>query len=95
MELRASTGNIKLIDTIVEENMKIKTSTGDVEFDDSDANVLIEVKTSTGDVEGTLLTGKNFKLSTHTGYIKPVESVTGLGTCKVTTDTGNINLSVK
>ena len=95
MELKASTGNVKLINTIVEENMNIKTSTGDVRFDDSDANVLIEVKTSTGDVEGTLLTGKNFQLSTHTGYIKPVESVTGLGTCKVTTDTGNIKLSVK
>lgn len=95
MELKASTGNVKLANTIVEENMNIKTSTGDVRFDDSDANVLIEVKTSTGDVEGTLLTGKNFQLSTHTGYIKPVDSVTGLGTCKVSTDTGNIKLSVK
>ena len=95
MELKASTGNVKLNSTIVEKNMNIKTSTGEVRFNDSDANELIEVKTSTGDVEGTLLTGKNFQLSTHTGYIKPVDSVTGLGTCKVTTDTGNIKLSVK
>lgn len=72
--------------------LSVKTSTGDVEFDRSDAGE-IYAKTSTGDVEGTLLTSKIFITSTNTGKIRVPSSTEG-GKCEITTDTGDIEITV-
>ena len=77
---------------IVSREIHIESDTGDVTFDMSDAEKIF-VKTGTGDVRGTLLTGKSFSVKTDTGKIDiPKDSIGGK--CEITTDTGNIKISV-
>ena len=87
-----STGDIALTDVIVENALSIERSTGDVKFEHSDAAEL-DIKTDTGDVSGSLRSSKVFITHTDTGRISVPESTSG-GKCKVTTDTGDIKLTV-
>ncbi len=86
------TGDISLKNVIASEKFSIERNTGDVNFDRSDATEIF-VKTDTGDVEGSLLTDKVFITKTDTGRINVPSSVTG-GRCEITTDTGNIKISI-
>jgi len=87
------TGDISLTDVIAEGEMRIERTTGDVEFARCDASSLT-VKTDTGDVEGTLLTDKVFLTKSDTGKID-VPGTTEGGRCEITTDTGDIKISVR
>lgn len=87
-----STGNLSLINVIAEENFNIERSTGDINFKECDANEIF-VETDTGDVKGTLLSDKVFITSTDTGSINVPKSVVG-GKCEISTDTGNITITV-
>lgn len=87
-----STGDITLDQVIAAEAFTIERSTGDVIFKNSDA-LSISVITDTGDVTGSLLTGKDFKVETDTGSISVPKEVTG-GLCQITTDTGNIKITI-
>jgi DUF4097 and DUF4098 domain-containing protein YvlB len=71
----------------------IKRTTGDVTFEGCDAAELL-VATDTGDVEGTLLTEKIFFVETDTGRREYPKTTTG-GKCEITTDTGDIKISIK
>ena len=51
------------------------------------------VKTDTGDISGSLLSDKIFLTETDTGSIKVPQSVNG-GKCELTTDTGDIRITV-
>lgn len=94
LDSQASTGNIKLIDSVGSKHIKIKRSTGSVRFEDSDAETL-DIETDTGSVKGTLLTSKIFDVDTDTGSKKyPRGSTTG-GLCRIKTDTGSIDISIK
>ena len=86
------TGDISLTGVLVTDEMNVKRDTGKVVFDSSDA-AKITVKTSTGDVIGSLLTEKVFEVSTSTGDIDLPESTAG-GKCKITTSTGDVNISI-
>lgn len=88
-----NTGDILLRDVIATETFSIQRSTGDVIFDHCDAAELT-VTTDTGDVEGTLLTDKIFITHTDTGRVDVPDTTTG-GTCKITTDTGDIKISIR
>ncbi len=88
-----STGDIFLKNVIVAERLSIKRSTGDVTFEGCDAAEL-KVETDTGWVKGTLLSDKVFIARTDTGKIDVPASVSG-GRCEITTDTGNIKISVE
>lgn len=88
-----STGDITLDNVIAEEKLSIKRSTGDVKFDGTDAAEIF-VKTDTGDVTGTLLSDKVFIAQTDTGSVDVPETTTG-GKCKITSSTGDINISIK
>ncbi|MBO5851923.1 MAG: DUF4097 family beta strand repeat protein, partial [Clostridia bacterium] len=88
-----STGDVYLENVIAVEKIDIKRSTGDVEFEELDASE-IEIKTSTGDVEGTLLTEKTFSIKTNTGDVD-VPRLSSGGLCKITTDTGDIDIEIK
>ena len=92
-ESSSSTGHVNLKDVIVENHIKIKTSTGDVKLEDSDAATL-NITTSTGDVKGTLLTNKIFYVHTDTGKVNVPTSTEG-GLCEITTDTGDVSISIK
>lgn len=89
---RGDTGDMRLTDVVASESFTISRSTGDVKFDRCDA-AQIEVTTDTGNVTGSLLTEKVFIAKTDTGKINVPESVTG-GKCKITTDTGNIKITI-
>ena len=78
---------------IASAKISIERTTGDVTFAISDANE-IKVNTTTGDVEGSLLTGKVFDVKTSTGEKQVPNSTTG-GSCKITTSTGDIKITVK
>ena len=87
-----STGDITLENVVVGEKLSVERSTGDVQFERCDAGELL-VQTSTGDVSGTLRTEKVFITQSDTGKIDVPETTSG-GKCKITTDTGNIKISV-
>jgi DUF4097 and DUF4098 domain-containing protein YvlB len=86
------TGDISLKNVIATGKMNIERSTGDVKFDASDAEE-ITVKTSTGSVKGTLLSEKVFVPRSDTGDIDVPKTKNG-GFCEITTDTGNIIISL-
>ncbi len=88
-----STGDIILKDVICKEKMTISRSTGDVKLLSSDSSELF-IKTDTGDVAGSLLTNKVFITQSDTGEIDVPETLTG-GKCKITTDTGDITISIE
>ena len=88
-----STGSVSLTDVIATETFSIKRSTGDVTFDNSDA-AEISVETGTGSVTGTLRSEKVFILETDTGKINVPKTTSG-GVCKISTNTGDIELEVK
>ena len=87
-----STGDISLKNVISTEKISVERSTGDVTLDRSDAAELF-IMTSTGDVEGSLLTNKVFIIKTDTGRIDVPNSIIG-GRCEITTDTGDIKISI-
>ena len=90
---KGSTGDISINSVIATEKISIKSSTGDIRFDDSDA-AEIAVETDTGDVTGSLLTDKVFLTHTDTGKCDVPKTTVG-GKCEITTDTGDIRVTVK
>ncbi|MBQ8087720.1 MAG: DUF4097 family beta strand repeat protein [Clostridia bacterium] len=87
-----STGSLYLTNVIASKEYHIRRATGNVRLDGCDAeNIFIE--TDTGDVTGTLLTDKIFLPQTDTGRIDVPKTTVG-GRCEISTDTGNIQISV-
>ena len=86
------TGDVSLINVIATEKISIERSTGDITFDRSDAAELF-ITTDTGNVKGSLLTNKVFITKTDTGRIDVPNSIAG-GRCEITTDTGDIKISI-
>lgn len=86
------TGDITLKSVIATGKFTIERDTGDVTFRNSDAAEL-SVTTDTGDVTGSLLTAKVFVTKTDTGRISLPGTTTG-GKCEITTDTGNIKITI-
>ncbi len=87
-----STGDITLKNVIAAEKFSIERSTGDVRFGKCDAGEL-KVNTGTGNVTGSLLSSKVFNAHSDTGYIDVPKTASG-GKCKITTDTGDIHITV-
>ena len=87
-----STGDVILKNVIVDDLISIERDTGDVKFNHCDAGE-ISVETDTGDITGSLLTDKVFLTETDTGKISVPKTVTG-GKCELSTDTGDIKISI-
>ena len=87
------TGDIFLKRVIANEKITVERSTGDVMFDDSDAGEIL-VETDTGDVTGNLLMAKVFAASSDTGRVSVPRSTVGAGRCEISTDTGDIIITV-
>lgn len=88
-----TTGSILLKDTVATDMFSIGRDTGDVRFERADA-AKIFVETDTGDVKGTFLTEKVFVATTDTGHVDVPTTATG-GRCEITTDTGDIVLTIE
>lgn len=86
------TGNILLKDVIATQKLSIERSTGKVKLESVDAAEIL-IKTDTGDVTGSLLSEKVFIVNTDTGKIEVPNTVTG-GRCEITTDTGDIEITI-
>lgn len=93
LESEADTGDTMLNSVIVEGRLSVERSTGDVKLDSSDAAEIF-IETDTGDVKGTLLSDKIFITHTDTGDIDVPRTTSG-GRCEITTDTGDIKISIK
>lgn len=87
-----STGDVIMKNVIATEKFSIKRSTGDLKFEKCDASEIL-VKTDTGDVKGSLLSDKIFMVETDTGKIDVPQSTSG-GKCEISTDTGDIKISI-
>ena len=87
-----NTGNIVMKAVVAAEKFSIERTTGDVKFDGCDA-AEIDVNTDTGDVTGTLLSSKVFLCNTDTGSVDVPKTTAG-GRCEITTDTGDIYLTI-
>ena len=90
---RGNTGDVSLENVIATEMFSIERSTGDVRFTDCDAAEIC-VKTDTGDVTGSFLSDKIFITNTDTGSVNVPKTVIG-GKCEITTDTGDIKITIK
>lgn len=88
-----NTGDLDLMNVIANRKFSIERSTGDIKFDRCDAGEIF-AETDTGDVSGSLLSEKVFIVSTDTGNIDVPKTVNG-GRCEITTDTGDVKISVK
>ncbi len=86
------TGDLSLKNVIAAERFSVSRSTGDVKFNGCDAGEL-SVTTDTGDVTGSLLTDKVFITQTDTGRVDVPKTTTG-GRCEITTDTGDIKITI-
>lgn len=89
----SSTGDISLKNVIANGTLSLKTSTGDIKLNGCDALELF-MTTDTGDVEGSLLSEKVFITKTDTGDVEVPKTITG-GRCEITTDTGDIEITIK
>jgi DUF4097 and DUF4098 domain-containing protein YvlB len=89
----SDTGDITVED-LESQMISIVTSTGDIELHAADADQ-IELTTSTGDVKGTLLSPKVFDIETSTGDVRVPSNGTDCGTCRITTDTGDIDIQIQ
>ena len=87
------TGDVQLSDCYAD-SLQIGTNTGDAVLRAMGAEK-IEIKTTTGDVKGTLLSPKVFDIETSTGDVRVPPDGTDCGTCKITTDTGDIDIQIQ
>ena len=90
---KANTGDVTMENVVVTEKLYLERSTGDVKFNGCDAAEIF-IKTDTGDVNGTLLSDKIFVAQTDTGRVNVPRTVTG-GRCEISTDTGDIQITVQ
>ena len=92
LETTGDTGDLSLHGVVASGNFFIERTTGDVTFDRCDA-AQMTIVTDTGDVSGTLLSPKIFLCEADTGRVELPQTNTG-GTCRITTDTGDISLDI-
>lgn len=87
-----NTGSVVLKQVIATEKFSIKRSTGDIKLEGCDAAEIF-LETDTGDIVGSLLTDKVFIAHADTGKVDVPKTVTG-GSCQITTDTGDIKITI-
>jgi len=92
-ESTGSTGGLQLENVVASERMTLRRSTGNVKLTRCDAAELY-IELDTGDVTGSLLTEKVFIVHSDTGRVDVPKSITG-GRCEITTDTGDIRITVE
>ena len=94
LELSSVSGNVKLEQTICSGMATIDTSSGDVRLRRVDAGSF-QISTSSGDVEGSILSEKDFILSTTSGNVRTRGERSGAPECRVRTGSGDIDLEIE
>lgn len=93
VKLVADTGDISLSNTVSTGNLNATADTGGVKFEKIDASEVI-IKTETGDVEGSFISEKIIFATSETGDIN-IPKLTSGGRCDISTETGNINITIE
>ncbi len=88
-----NTGDLFLKNVVAIKTLSLHRSTGDVHLDGCDATDIL-IETDTGDVTGSLLTDKLFITRTDTGRVEVPKTTAG-DPCRITTDTGDINIQIQ
>ena len=91
LQLEADSGDLRM-DNVLANAFRFNTNTGDVSLIRCDADQM-DITTDTGDITGTVLTGKSFIPTTDTGSVSVPEGTSG-GECRLTTDTGDIDIQL-
>lgn len=87
-------GDADLERTVAAGAVTISTTSGDIDLERSDAASLT-LSTVSGEVEGSLLTAKNFAVTSTMGRISAPAADPAAGPCTVTTTSGDIRLAVR
>ncbi|MCR5350231.1 MAG: DUF4097 domain-containing protein [Acholeplasmatales bacterium] len=91
-ELKATTGDVKLNNSVATDLYKVIVTTGDIEFTRIDSKSIV-MRTTTGDISGSILTGKKFECSTTHGDKDYPKDSTG-DPCILSTTTGDIEVTI-
>ena len=92
MSSKANTGKTTMNNVIASGKLEISANTGDVNFEGCDG-LEVYITTDTGDVKGSFLTAKIVFAETDTGKVD-VPKLTSGGRCEITTDTGDIKITI-
>ena len=92
LDIKTDTGNVNLINVLVDNDFNMQGSTGDLYIEKFDA-ANINVSLSTGNVNGTILTPKIFNAFSKTGRVVVPETYSG-GICKIKVSTGDIIIAI-
>ncbi len=92
LNAKTATGNIIMRNAIASGKFYVLSDTGDVKFDACDAAEIF-VETDTGDVRGSFISDKIIFAETKTGDVD-VPKLTSGGRCEITTDTGDIKITI-
>lgn len=87
----SQSGEQTLEQLLASEILNIRSDSGTVTLTDCDG-ASVDIRTTSGTVTGTLQTGKAFTVSAARGTVN-VPDTTG-GPCSITTDSGNVTLSI-
>ena len=90
--ISVDTGDVDLINVIAQGKFEITSTTGDVRFTSCDAGSVF-VTTDTGNVKGSFLTDKIIFADSDTGNVE-IPKLTSGGKCEITTDTGDIKITI-
>lgn len=89
-----TSGDIEMKNVVAKGTLEAKATTGNIEFDLCDGAEVV-FKTTTGDIEGSLLSGKMFDAAATTGDVRVPASDRNGGECKVNTNSGDIDITVR
>ena len=87
-------GDVDLERTVAAGAIVAETTSGDIELERADAASLT-LTTTSGEVEGSLLSAKNFAVSSTMGRVMAPNADPAAGPCTVTTMSGDIRLAVR
>lgn len=94
LSAESSSGALRLADTLAQAEISLKSTSGAIDLAACDAPAL-SIRASSGRVAGTLLTPKSFDARSTSGSIDlPRDDASG-GTCRVSTTSGSICLSIE
>ena len=93
LSLESSSGELKLKSVLCFEAAQIRSSSGNVKLEDCDA-ASFDIETTSGEVEGTLLSEKDFLISTASGSVHTDGGRRGAAECRVRTTSGDVDLRV-
>ena len=87
-------GDVDLERTVAAGAIVAETTSGDIDLERADAASLT-LTTTSGEVEGSLLSAKNFAVSSTMGRVMAPNADPAAGPCTVTTMSGDIRLAVR